>query len=120
MFIMEKKTVLAILSIDGCLSDNRTERSWVLRSDVYGIDEFYDAIGVESLVEADIENAGYVRELLAEGKVERMIVYTVPYLSGGNSKMFSTELSPTHWILESTKVFREDVVCSVYRLAPVG
>lgn len=117
---MEKKTVLAILSSDGCLSDNRTERSWVLRSDVYGIDEFYDAIGVESLVEADIENAGYVRELLAEGKVERMIVYTVPYLSGGNSKMFSTELSPTHWILESTKVFREDVVCSVYRLAPVG
>lgn len=117
---MVKKTVLAVLSIDGCLSDNRTERSWMLRSDVYGIDEFYDAIGEESLVEADVENVGYVCGLLADGKVERLIVYIVPYLSGGNSKMFSTELSPTHWILESTKVFSEDVVCSVYRYEPVG
>lgn len=117
---MEKKTVLAILSIDGCLSDNRTERSWVLRSDVYGIDEFYDAIGEDSLVEADVENVGYVCGLLADGKVERMIVYTVPYLSGGGCRLFSTELSPTHWALESTKVFREDVVCSVYRYEPVG
>ena len=92
----------------------------MLRSDVYGIDEFYDAIGEESLVEADVENVGYVCGLLADGKVERLIVYIVPYLSGGNSKMFSTELSPTHWILESTKVFSEDVVCSVYRYEPVG
>ncbi len=42
----KKTTVLAILSIDGCLSDNKTERSWVLRSDVYGIDEFYEAAAV--------------------------------------------------------------------------
>ena len=60
-------SVLAILSIDGCLSDNKTERSWVLRSDVYGIDEFYEAADPGTLVEADVANAGYIRELLSEG-----------------------------------------------------
>lgn len=117
---MEKKTVLAILSIDGCLSDNRTERSWVLRSDVYGIDEFYDTIGVESLVEADIENAGYVRELLAEGVVERMIVYTVPFLSGGNSHLFSDDMPPLYWTLESSQLYRGGVVCTVYKRSTIG
>ena len=112
---MEKKTVLAILSIDGCLSDNRTERSWVLRADAYGIDEFYDAIGDEDLVEAGVDNADLVCRLLDEGKVERLIIYTVPFVSGGECRLFGAWLKPGHWVLESSKVCRGDVVCSVYR-----
>ena len=117
---MEKKSVLAILSIDGCLSDNRTERSWVLRSDVYGIDEFYDAIGEESLVEAGIDNAEEVRRLLDDGEVERLIVYTVPFVSGGECRLFGAWMKPEYWVLESSRVYREDVVCSVYRRKCVG
>ena len=115
-FIMAKKTtVLAILSIDGCLSDNKTERSWVLRSDVYGIDKFYEAAALGTLVEADIDNAGYVRELLAEGKVDCLIIYTVPYLSGGDCRLFDIRFAPSHWTLESTRVCQGGVTCTVYR-----
>lgn len=113
-------SVLAILSIDGCLSDNKTERSWVLRSDVYGIDEFYEAADPGTLVEADVANAGYVRELLAEGKVGRLIIYTVPYLSGGDCRLFDIRLAPSHWSLESTKVYQGDVTCTVYLYNPAG
>ena len=113
-------SVLAILSIDGCLSDNKTERSGVLRSDVYGIDEFYETADSGALVEADIDNAGDVRKLLADGKVDRLIIYIVPFLSGGDCHLFDTRLEPSHWTLESTQVYQGDVICTVYRYNSAG
>lgn len=112
---MATTSVLAILSIDGCLSDNKTERSWFLRSDVYGIDKFYEKATADTLVEAAVDNAGYIRKLFAERKVDRLIIYTVPLLSGDNCRLFDIMHEPSHWTLECTRVCQGDVVCTIYR-----
>ena len=116
---MAKKTVLATLSIDGCLSDNKTERSWILHPDVYGIDALYDACG-DALVEADVTNLSYIKELFAQEQVERMIVYTVPFLSGGNFHLFFDDMPPLYWTLESSQLYRGGVVCTVYKRSTIG
>lgn len=72
---------------------------------MYGIDEFYEAADPGTLVEADVANAGYIRELLSEGKV---------------GCLFDIRLAPSHWSLESTKVYQGDVTCTVYRYNPAG
>lgn len=113
------KTILAILSIDGCLTDDKTERSWTLRPDVYGIDALYDAYG-DALVEADVTNLSYIKELFAQEQVERMIVYTVPFLSGGNFHLFFDDMPPLYWTLESSQLYRGGVVCTVYKRSTIG
>ena len=44
---MAKVQVLAVLSLDGCLSEKTGDASWVLRPEGYGIDKLFDAADYE-------------------------------------------------------------------------
>ena len=44
---MAKVRVLAVLSLDGCLSEKTSDASWALRPEGYGIDKLFDAADYE-------------------------------------------------------------------------
>ena len=44
---MAKVQVLAVLSLDGCLSESAGDASWVLRPESYDIDKLFDAADYE-------------------------------------------------------------------------
>ena len=44
---MAKVQVLAVLSLDGCLSEKSGDACWALRPESYGIDKLFDAADYE-------------------------------------------------------------------------
>ena len=44
---MAKVQVLAVLSLDGCLSEKSGDACWALRTESYGIDKLFDAADYE-------------------------------------------------------------------------
>lgn len=122
---MAKIQLLAILSIDGCLSDMETEGRWWICPDRHGITDIYKKATFELspdysmstlitehekqddntvyLIEATIQNAYFVNAMLNMRIVDEIIIYTVPFIAGTGSFLFQKELPVSYWKLTEQK-----------------
>ena len=122
---MAKIQLLAILSMDGCLSDMNTEGRWWLRPDCHGITDIYDKATFELspdyslttliaehekqddhtvyLIEATIQNADFINVMLNKRIVDEIIIYTVPFIAGTGIFLFQKQLPISYWELTEQK-----------------
>ena len=130
---MAKVQVLAVLSLDGCLSEKTGDASWALRPESYGIDKLFDAADYELtslyptsrlaedksdsifLIEATQETATYINGLLRLQLVDEIIIYTVPFIAGTGCHLFKANLPTSHWNLVEKKEYNGGILRTVYR-----
>ena len=130
---MAKVQVLAVLSLDGCLSEKTGDASWALRPESYGIDKLFDAADYELtsfyptsrlaednsdslfLIEATQDTATYINGLLRLQLVDEIILYTVPFIAGTGQYLFKSNLPTSHWELADKKEYNGDILCTIYR-----
>ena len=130
---MAKVQVLAVLSLDGCLSEKTGDASWALRPESYGIDKLFDAADYELtslyptsrlaedksdslfLIEATQDTATYINGLLRLQLVDEIILYTVPFIAGTGQYLFKSNLPTSHWKLADKKEYNGDILCTIYR-----
>ena len=130
---MAKVQVLAVLSLDGCLSEKTGDASWALRPESYGIDKLFDAADYELtalyptsrlvedksaslfLIEATQDTASYINGLLRLQLVDEIILYTVPFIAGTGQYLFKSNLPTSHWELADKKDYNGDILCTIYR-----
>ena len=130
---MAKVQVLAVLSLDGCLSERTGDACWALRPESYDIDKLFDAADYELtpayptsrltenksnsifLIEATQETATYINGLLRLQLVDEIIIYTVPFIAGTGQYLFKSNLPTSHWQLADKKEYNGDILCTIYR-----
>ena len=130
---MAKVQVLAVLSLDGCLSEKTGDASWALRPESYGIDKLFDAADYELtslyptsrltedksdslfLIEATQDTATYINGLLRLQLVDEIILYTVPFVAGTGLYLFKSNLPTSHWELADKKEYNGGILCTIYR-----
>lgn len=130
---MAKVQILAVLSLDGCLSEKTGDASWALRPESYGIDKLFDAADYELtslyptsrlaedksdslfLIEATQETTTYINGLLRLQLVDEIIIYTVPFIAGTGQYLFKSNLPTSHWQLTDKKEYNGDILCTIYR-----
>lgn len=133
---MGKVQILAVLSMDGCLSSELYSKAYKeLRLDNCGITEirdnaFYhitpdysismlyywrkDGTDICYLAEATPDKTEYINGLLRMRTVDEIILYTVPFISGTGRHFFKSALPETQWTLASQKHYPNGVSCSIY------
>ena len=130
---MAKVQILAVLSLDGCLSESAGDASWVLRPESYDIDKLFDAADYELtpaypisrlvenksksifLIEATHETADYINGLLRLQVIDEIIFYTVPFIAGTGCHLFKANLPTSHWNLVEKKEYNGGILRTVYR-----
>ena len=130
---MAKVQVLAVLSLDGCLSEKSGDACWALRPESYGIDKLFDAADYELtpvyptsrlvenksksifLIEATHETADYINGLLRLQVIDEIIFYTVPFIAGTGCHLFKANLPTSHWSLVEKKEYNGGILRTVYR-----
>ena len=130
---MAKVQVLAVLSLDGCLSESAGDASWVLRPESYDIDKLFDAADYELtlayptsrltenksnsifLIEATQETADYINSLLRLRLIDEIILYTVPFIAGTGRHLFKANLPSSHWNLVEKKEYNGRILRAIYR-----
>lgn len=125
---MAKIQLLAVLSLDGCLSDMETEGRFWLRPDLHGMDEIHEKATFELspdyslteligehkklddtiyLIEANKETADFINAMLRMRLVDEIILYTVPFIAGTGLRLFQGNLPISYWEpVEETKYGR--------------
>lgn len=133
---MGKVQILAVLSMDGCLSSELYSKAYKeLRLDNCGITEirdnaFYhitpdysismlydwrkDGTDICYLAEATPDKTEYINGLLRMRTVDEIILYTVPFISGTGRHFFKSALPETQWTLASQKHYPNGVSRSIY------
>ena len=130
---MAKVRVLAVLSLDGCLSEKTGDANWALRPECYGIDKLYDAADYELtplyptsrlvenksesifLIEATHETSDYINGLLRLQLIDEIILYMVPFIAGTGRHLFKANLPASHWNLIEKKEYNGGILRTVYR-----
>ena len=130
---MAKVQVLAVLSLDGCLSEKTGDASWVLHPESYGIDKLFDAADYELtplyptsrlvenksdsifLIEATHDTADYINGLLRLQLIDEIILYIVPFIAGTGCHLFKANLPTSHWNLVEKKEYNDGILRTVYR-----
>ena len=131
---MAKVQVLAVLSLDGCLSEKTGDASWALRPESCGIDKLFDAADYELtpayptsrlvenksksifLIEATQETSDYINGLLRLRLIDEIILYTVPFIAGTGRHLFKSNLPTSHWSLVEKKEYNDGILRTVYRM----
>ncbi|WP_026367384.1 hypothetical protein [Bacteroides sp. 14(A)] len=126
---MAKVQMFAVLSLDGCLSDNSGDARWILRPESYDIDKIFDAADYEFssnyptsrlmeneddsvfIIEATLENADYINGLFRLRLIDEIIIYTIPFIAGTELKLFKAGLPISYWELDNEKRYK----CGVHR-----
>lgn len=135
---MGKVQILAVLTMDGCLSTelyNKAHRD--LRLDCCGLDEIKekalyrvtpdysismlyewrkDGTKTRYLAEATPDTADYINGLLRMQAVDEIILYTVPFIAGTGRHFFKSALHEKHWTLASQKGYPNGVCRRIYTL----
>ena len=136
---MGKVQILAVLSMDGCLSSELYSKACKeLRLDNCGINEIRDnalyhitpnyslsmldgwrkdGTDICYLAEATPDKTEYINGLLRMRVVDEIILYTVPFISGTGRHFFKSVLPETQWTLTSQKNYPNGV-CRSIRLVP--
>ena len=130
---MAKVQVLAVLSLDGCLSEKTGDASWVLRPEGYGIDKLFDAADYELtplyptsrlaennseslfLIEATHNTTDYINGLMRLQLIDEVILYMVPFIAGTGRHLFKANLPASHWSLIEKKEYNGGILRTVYR-----
>lgn len=130
---MAKVQVLAVLSLDGCLSEKSGYACWALHPESYDIDKLFDAADYELtpaypisrlvenksksifLIEATHETADYINGLLRLQVIDEIIFYTVPFIAGTGCHLFKANLPTSHWNLVEKKEYNGGILRTVYR-----
>ena len=130
---MAKVQVLAVLSLDGCLSERTGDACWALRPESYDIDKFFDAADYELtpvyptsrltenksdslfLIEATHDTADYINGLLRLQLIDEIILYIVPFIAGTGCHLFKANLPTSHWNLVEKKEYNGGILRTVYR-----
>ena len=130
---MAKVQVLAVLSLDGCLSEEMNDTCWKPHPENYDIGKLFDAADYELtpiyppsrlaenksdflfLIEATYETADYINGILRLQLVDEIILYTVPFIAGTGRHLFKSNLPTSHWSLVEKKEYNGGVLRIVYR-----
>ena len=130
---MAKVQVLAVLSLDGCLSEKTGDASWVLRPEGYGIDKLFDAADYELtplyptsrlaennseslfLIEATHDTTDYINGLMRLQLIDEIILYIVPFIAGTGYHLFKANLPTSHWNLAEKKEYSGGILRTIYR-----
>ena len=130
---MAKVQVLAVLSLDGCLSERTGDACWALRPESYDIDKFFDAADYELtpvyptsrltenksdslfLIEATHDTADYINGLLRLQLIDEIILYIGPFIAGTGCHLFKANLPTSHWNLVEKKEYNGGILRTVYR-----
>ena len=130
---MAKVQVVAVLSLDGCLSEKSGDACWVLRPESYDIDKLFDAADYELtplyptsrlvenkskslfLIEATHETSDYINGLLRLQLIDEVILYIVPFIAGTGRHLFKANLPASHWSLIEKKEYNSGILHMVYR-----
>lgn len=136
--IMGKVQILAVLTMDGCLSSelydkahqdlclNRCGLDEIREKALYHVTPDYsismlhewrkDGTNILYLAEATPDTADYINGLLRMHAVDEIILYTVPFISGSGRHFFKSALPEQHWTLSSEKNYPNGVCRSIYTL----
>ena len=130
---MAKVQVLAVLSLDGCLSEKSGYACWALRPESYDIDKLFDAADYELtpayptsrltenksnsifLIEANHDTADYINGLLRLQLIDEIILYTVPFIAGTGQHLFKSNLPTSHWNMVEKKEYNGGILRTIYR-----
>ena len=121
---MGKVQILAVLTIDGCLSSELYGKVHKeLSLDRCGIDEIRknalyrvtpdysismlhewrkDGTNTRYLAEATPDTADYINGLIRMHAVDEIILYTIPFIAGTGRHFFKSALPEQHWTLSSS------------------
>ena len=120
---MGKVQILAVLTMDGCLSSELYDKAHQdLCLDRCGLDEIRlhewrkDCTNIRYLAEATPDTADYINGLLRMHAVDEIILYTVPFISGSGRHFFKSALPEQHWTLSSLKSYPNGVCRIIYIL----
>ncbi len=113
---MGKVQILAVLTMDGCLSSELYDKAHQdLCLDRCGLDEIR-CTNIRYLAEATPDTADYINGLLRMHAVDEIILYTVPFISGSGRHFFKSALPEQHWTLSSLKSYPNGVCRIIYIL----
>ena len=135
---MGKVQILAVLTIDGCLSSELYDKAHQdLCLDRCGLDEIRkkalyrvtpdysismlhewrkDGTNIRYLAEATPDTSDYINGLLRMHAVDEIILYTVPFIAGTGRHFFKSALPEQHWTLSSLKSYSNGVCRIIYIL----
>ena len=114
---MGKVQILAVLTMDGCLSSelyDKAHQDLCLDSMLHEWRK--DGTNIRYLAEATLDTADYINGLLRMHAVDEIILYTVPFISGSGRHFFKSALPEQHWTLSSLKSYSNGVCRIIYIL----
>ena len=130
---MAKVQVLAVLSLDGCLSEEMNDTCWKPHPENYDIGKLFDAADYELtpiyptsrlaenksdflfLIEANHDTADYINGLLRLQLIDEIILYTVPFIAGTGRHLFKSNLPTSHWNMVEKKEYNGGILRTIYR-----
>lgn len=134
---MAKVQLLAILSLDGCLSEINSESRWWLRPESYGITEIRNKATFELnvdtslsmlinwkkteddticyLIEATIETAELVNAMFRMRLIDEIVLYTIPFISGNGRYLFGSPLPISYWDFIKQQTFNGSISQTIFR-----
>lgn len=134
---MAKVKLLAVLSLDGCLSEMNRESRWWLRPESYGITEIRDNASMELtsdislsmlinwkmneddtvcyLIEATTDTAEFINGMMRMRLIDEIILYTVPFIAGTRQHLFKATLPTSYWNFIEQRTYNGGISRTVYQ-----
>ena len=133
---MGKVQILAILSMDGCLSGLNPKKRLFRSPEDYGMEEIrgkalykltsdYTISILQDwrekeddtcyLLAADAKTVEYANGLIRMNAVDEIIIYITPCIIGTGDHFFKSGLFPTEWTLAENRKYGDDVMRLTYR-----
>lgn len=134
---MAKVKLLAVLSLDGCLSEINRESRWWLRPESYGITEIRDNASLELtsdislsmlinwkmneddtvcyLIEATTDTAEFINGMMRMRLIDEIILYTVPFIAGTRQHLFKATLPTSYWNFIEQRTYNGGISRTVYQ-----
>lgn len=133
---MAKVQLLAVLSIDGCLTELQPRKRLLRSPEDYGMEEIRDnalykltpdySVSILQewrkksgntcyLLEATAKDAEYANGLLRMNVIDEIILYIVPCIIGTGRHLFKSVLPETEWQLAESRRYDDGVMRLTYR-----
>lgn len=136
---MIKIQLVAVLSLDGFVSAPQSDSQWMLHPDRFGFTRLREEADYEIpaeatlsqitgwkkekrdssvtyLIEATPRSVSLINGMLRYCLIDELILYTVPFISGGKGvRLFEEEIPESHWEIAGKKEYKHGVQQIVYR-----
>lgn len=133
---MAKVQLLAVLSLDGCLSELQPRKRLFRNPEDYGLEEIRgnalykltpdygisilqdwrkQSDDTNCLLEATSKTKDYANGLLRMNVIDEIIIYIVPVIIGTGKHLFQSALPETSWLLMYCKKYDDGVMRLSYR-----